>query len=100
MTDAETAAAIEALAYRLRLRDAAMNDGEDYADPEVFAAEFLTAMRGYGWRHTEAKAPSLVKPAEGGTEPLKPETISLLADLKADMEARAARDRAAKEGAA
>ena len=56
MTDTETAAAIDALAHRLRLRDEAMRDGGDYADPEPFAAEYVTAMRGYGWRPTPAKA--------------------------------------------
>lgn len=100
MTDAETAAAIEALAYRLRQRDAAMNDGEDYADPEVFAREYLTAMRGYGWRHTEAKVFTAPKPAPAEVPSLKPETADLRASLRADMEARAARDRAAKEGVA
>lgn len=56
MTDADTTAAIEALAHRMRTRDAAMNDGDDYADADVFALEFITALRGQGWRLTAAKA--------------------------------------------
>ena len=100
MTDSETTAAIESLAHRIRERDAAIRDGQDYADPDVFAADYLTAMRGHGWRPTEARAFGLPKPALPGTlPPLKPETVDLLADLHADMEARAARDRAAKEAA-
>ena len=59
MTDTETAAAVKALAHRLRTRDAAIHDGEDHADPEVFAGEFVAAMQGYGWRHV----PALAKPA-------------------------------------
>ena len=100
MTDTETGAAIKSLAYRIRQRDEAMRNGEDFADPDVLALEFLTALRGQGWRHTEAKVFAAAKPAAPGTAaPLKPETADLLADLHADMEARAARDRAAKEAA-
>jgi len=48
MTDADTTAAIEALAFRLR------NNRDE--DPDVFALEFITALRGHGWRPTPAKA--------------------------------------------
>jgi hypothetical protein len=100
MTDTETAAAIEALAYRVRERDVAIRDGQDFADADVFALEFITAFRGRGWRPTEARRVVLPRLALPGTlPPLKPETTGLLADLKADMEARAARDRAAMESA-
>ena len=100
VTDADTTAAIEALEYRVRLRDEAIRDGKDYPDAGPFALEFMTALRGQGWRHTEAKIFGVPKPAAPGTlPPLKPETSDLLADLHADMEARAARDRAAKEAA-
>jgi hypothetical protein len=52
MTDHETTQAVEALAHRLRERD-----GEaDRSDAEVFALEFMTALRGQGWRPTPAKA--------------------------------------------
>jgi len=97
MTDVDTTAAIEALAHRVRNRDAAMNDGEDYADADVFALEFVTALRGQGWRPTAAKVYAAPKPAApGSVPPLKPETAGMLQELRADMEARAARDRAAK----
>ena len=98
MTDAETTAAIEAMAYRVRQRDAAMNDGEDYADADVFALEFLTALRGQGWRPTPAKAAAL--PMHAAPVPDSPPRDELLASLRADMDARAARDRAAKEAGA
>jgi hypothetical protein len=54
MTDVETQAAIDALARRLRTRDNA-SDEDERADAEVFALEFLTALRSQGWRPTEAK---------------------------------------------
>jgi hypothetical protein len=98
--DTETTAAVEALAYRVRERDIAIRDGEDHADADVFALEFITAFRGRGWRPTEARVFAATKPALPGTlPPLKPETTARLSDLKADMEARAARDRAARESA-
>ena len=68
--DRETHAAIEALAHRIRVRDAAIRAAEDCADPEPFAAEFMAALGGRGWRLTEAKAPGALKvPAGGGTGP-------------------------------
>jgi hypothetical protein len=72
MTDAETTAAENALAYRIRERDAAMRDGaEDVADPEVFAHEFFTALRTKGgWRPTEARrVPAWNTPRSAGTGP-------------------------------
>jgi len=95
VTDKETSAAESALAHRVRLRDIAVHDGEDHSDPEVFAAEFVTALRGYGWRPTPARTSALPLHAPPGTAD-KPRS-EVLADLRADMEARAARDRAAKE---
>ena len=80
MTDAETSAAIEALVYRLKNRG-----GED---DEVFALEYVTALRGRGWRPTPAKAtaPPLHAPplADG------PSRDEALAAVRADMEARRA----------
>lgn len=49
VTDHETTAAIDALAHRLRNR-------EPGTDDEVFALEFITALRGRGWRPTEARS--------------------------------------------
>lgn len=46
--DAETRAAIDALVFRLK------NRGD--SDDEPFAAEFIAALRGRGWRPTEARA--------------------------------------------
>ena len=99
MTDQETSAAVEALAHRLRNRDAAMNDGGDYPDAEPFALEFMTALRGRGWRHTEAKA----KPdphADGGRNARAAEVTELVARVRAEREAKAAEARAAKEAGA
>jgi hypothetical protein len=102
MTDADTQAAIDALAHRIRERDEAMRNGGEYADAEIFAAEYLAALRAKaGWRPTPAKVYAAPKTATPGiTPPLKPETADLLADLRADMEARAAAARAAKEAGA
>ena len=101
MTDTETTAAIDALVYRVKIRDKAIRDGEDYPDAEPFALEYLTALRGQGWRPTPAKVFPVPKAAQPGTlPPLKPETVGLLADLHADMEARAAAAREAKEAGA
>jgi hypothetical protein len=83
MTDAETSAAIEALVHRVKLRDQAIRDGEDHPDAEPFALEFLTALRGQGWRPTPAKVYAAPKAAEpGSVPPLKPETADLLRDLR------------------
>ena len=43
MTDHETRSAVEALTRRLRDRDPGTDD-------EVFALEFITALRARGWR--------------------------------------------------
>lgn len=69
MTDNDTQAAIDALVYRVKARDKAIRDGEEYPDAEPFALEFLTALRSQGWRRTEARAPSAVKLAHGSGSP-------------------------------
>jgi hypothetical protein len=98
MTDTETAAAIEALAHRVKLRDQAIRDSQDFADAEVFAAEFITAMRGYGWRHTEARVFAPPKPAvaASGTAPRD----ELLTPVRAQLDALNAAKRAREDGAA
>jgi len=99
VTDADTTAAVDALAHRLRERDTAMRDGAEYADAEVFASEFMLALRTKGgWRPTPAKAvtPPVHAPAGTATAP-RDETLR---SLRADMEARAAKARAAKESGA
>lgn len=55
--DRQTQAAIEALVHRLKNRGD--DDGQFATDPEVFAQEFMAAMRGRGWRPVDA----LSKPA-------------------------------------
>jgi hypothetical protein len=100
MTDADTiTAAVAALAHRIRERDEAMRDGGDYADADVFAAEFILALRTKGgWRPTAAKAVAPPPHAPAGTATVpRDETIR---SLRAEMEARAAAAKAAKEGAA
>jgi hypothetical protein len=63
MTDHETRSAVDALAHRLRSRDPGTDD-------EVFALEFITALRARGWRPTEARVmPAWHRPAGHGTEP-------------------------------
>ena len=68
--DRETNAAVEALAHRLRERDAAIRDGAEHADAEVFAAEFMLALRTKGgWRPTAAKSAAVAPkhaPPDGG----------------------------------
>jgi hypothetical protein len=61
MTDPDTRSAIEALTRRLRNR-------EPGTDDEVFALEFITALRARGWRPTEARVmPAWKRPAGSGT---------------------------------
>ena len=63
MTDRETASAVDALTHRLRNR-------EPGTDDEVFALEFITALRARGWRPTEARIrPAWHRPAGHGIEP-------------------------------
>jgi hypothetical protein len=63
MTDHETRSAVDALTRRLRNRDPG-------TDNEVFALEFITALRARGWRPTEARMmPAWHRPAGHGTEP-------------------------------
>jgi hypothetical protein len=95
VTDADTAQAIEALAHRIRQRDIS----PDRADAEVFALEFMTALRARGWRATEARAIPAWKPSVRGSKPvLSEETEALKREAHADAEARAERFRAAHRG--
>lgn len=94
MTDSDTNA-IDALAYRIRERDEAIREGREFADADVFALEYMTALRGQGWRPTAAKSAALPMHAPAGTAD-KPRS-ELISSLRADMEARAAAAKAAKE---
>jgi hypothetical protein len=87
--DRETHAAIEALAHRIRVRDAAIRAAEDCGDAEPFAAEFMAALRGRGWRLTPAKAQPEPHTAGAGT-PQSPEVAELLAKVRAERDAAAA----------
>lgn len=84
MTDAETTAAIQALEHRIRERDEAMRNGEDYPDAGPFAAEFIAALRAKaGWRPTPAKAypaPKAVAPGSGSGP--SPETRALMEEAR------------------
>ena len=88
--DREIRAAIDALVHRLKNR-------AEGTDDEPFAMEFVQAMIGRGWRPTPAKVAAL--PMHAAPVPDSPPRDELLASLRADMEARAARDRTAKEAA-
>jgi hypothetical protein len=95
VTDQETAAAIKSLASRIGERDEAMRTGGEFADADVFALEYVTALRGRGWRPTAARTSGLPLHAPPGTASApRDETLR---GLRAEMEARAAAARAAKE---
>jgi hypothetical protein len=72
----EKSRATEALARRLRERDAAVKaEAADVPDAEPFAAEFIAALWGQGWR--PALAPDWRRPAHG-----RPPTGEFRAALK------------------
>lgn len=101
MTDQETTAAVVALTHRLRERDAAVRDGTDHADAEVFALEFVTAMLGYGWRHVAALARPKAAPASEDGAGSGSHRAELLAPLRAQLdELNAARQASREAGAA
>lgn len=100
MTDAETRAAEVALAHRLRERDTAIRDGSDYADAEVFAAEFMLALRTRGgWRPTPAKV--YTAPKADPATPASGRHAELLGPVRAQLDAlNEARRHARDDGAA
>jgi hypothetical protein len=57
--DHETTAAVDALVWRLRNR-------EPGTDDEIFAREYLIALRARGWRPTEARKPADWQPPKPG----------------------------------
>lgn len=73
--DESTRAAVAALAHRVRERDALT----EKPDADLFAREYMTALRGQGWRPTAAR------PAQPWTEqigpPPHPETAHRGAEL-------------------
>ncbi len=74
--DEASRAAVAALAHRVRNRDGA----EDREDAELFALEYVVAMRGQGWRPTEARP---VQPWQESARrpPAPPEVTRRGADL-------------------
>lgn len=85
--DRETNAAVEALTHRLRNRDPETDD-------EVFAREYLTALRGRGWRPTEARVLPSWRPGQPGSG--KP-PAGLLEELRADLAAKADQAKAERQ---
>lgn len=68
--DRETRRAVASLARRGRERDEAVKAGSpDVPDWEPFAAEFLAALRGQGWRWIPNLAPARTAPAGDATTP-------------------------------
>ncbi|MFI6317314.1 hypothetical protein ACIBG8_07335 [Nonomuraea sp. NPDC050556] len=51
--DRQTRTAVAALAHRIRERD----QQDDPTDADIFALEYLHALRGQGWRPTNARRP-------------------------------------------
>jgi hypothetical protein len=62
--DKDTADAIAALVHRLKNRGD--SEGQYATDDDLFALEYLTAMRGRGWRPTEVRAPWEVRTGPAG----------------------------------
>jgi hypothetical protein len=79
--DRETTAAVRDLASRIRNLDPEV-------DPDLFAREFMLALRGRGWRLTEARKRTWrPQPASGsGGLPTGTEAAELLRKARADAE--------------
>jgi len=96
--DRETQAAKEALTHRLRIRDAAIRDGEDCEDPELFAQEFILALRHRaGWRPTEARMPwDYRNTPHGDGPPASEETVARLEETRRSLDEIIARQHATR----
>jgi hypothetical protein len=93
--DREKRRAVASLTRRLRDRAAAVASGADVPDDEPFAAEYIAALWGQGWRPLPALAPwQAVPPGEATVDP---ESRGDIAAFRAKAAARAelvrARDR-------
>jgi hypothetical protein len=93
--DQQTRRAVASLVRRLRERDEAVRAGaEDVADWEPFAAEYIAALRGQGWRWLPNLAPAVIHAGDGG-----PPAGYLTAKAAIEAHAvQAAADRARAEG--
>ena len=80
MTDPDTTAAIDALTWRLRNR-------EPGTDDEVFALEFITALRSRGWRVTNTAPPPAHEAGPG--LPAREDAVAAVAELRARFAAGA-----------
>ena len=89
MTDQDrlTAAAVEELARRIK--------GQDDADAEFTAREFMLWLHARGWRPTEAGPLPAWKSPGGGSRP----PAQLIRELRADLEAKAAAFREPEDAA-
>ncbi len=96
--DGEKRRAVNSLARRLRERAAAIASGADAADDEPFAAEFIAALWGQGWRPIPALRPwQAVSPGEATVDP---ESRGDIAAFRAKAAAHAELVRAQKAGKA
>jgi hypothetical protein len=89
MTDADTQAAIDALARRVRDRDDAVRTGGDLPDAELFAREFMLSLLGRQWRTPEPKVtPAWKAPRRVGSGlPKGEEAAALVRQAHAKAEA-------------
>ena len=91
--DRESATAADALVYRLRNRGD--GDGQFATDDQLFAREYVTAMRGRGWRPTEARTPwDYRNPPHGDGPPASEETAARLEETRRSLDEIIARQHA------
>ena len=96
--DGEKRRAVNSLARRLRERAAAVAAGVDVADDEPFAAEYVAALWGQGWRPLPALRPWQAGPSAEAT--VDPESRDDIAAFRAKAAAHAELVRAQKRGEA
>lgn len=83
--DRQTRAAVAALTHRLRERD----NQDDPTDAEIFALEYVHALRGQGWRPTNARRP---EPWTTDNRPPGTDTARRGAELARDLLRRPTND--------
>lgn len=93
--DRQNRRAVAGLVRRLRERDEAVKAGSpDVPDWEPFAAEYIAALRGQGWRWRENLAPAVIHAGDGGP----PKGFRDAKALIEENAVRAAAERARAEG--